>query len=129
VVSNPPYFRNALKPPVDSRAMARHDDRLGYESLLQGSGEMLVPEGKLAVIIPANETMRFTELAYFKELYPCRLTWVRPDPLKKYSRCLMEFTVNRQLACSTDELTIREVNNAAYTDEYMALTKEFYLKF
>jgi len=127
VVSNPPYYRNSLKSPVDSRSLARHDERLGYESLLLCSKHILTPGGRLAVILPARESVRFTELAYFEDLFPRRLTWVRPNPLKNYSRCLMEFGLNRTQTCITDELVIKKADNKSYTDDYIELTKEYYL--
>jgi len=129
VISNPPYFRNSLKPPVNSRSLARHDERLGYESLLKGSKGILTSSGRLAIIIPAKETVRFTELAYFEDLYPRRITWVRANQSKNYSRCLMEFSTNRTQACITGEMTIKQENNEEYSDEYVVLTREYYLMF
>ena len=129
VVSNPPYFRNSLKPSADNRSLARHDERLGYESLLRSSKFILAPQGRLAIIIPAKETERFTDLAYLEDLYPLRLTWVRPNPLKDYSRCLMEFARNKNQACSINEILIKHVDSESYTEDYIALTREYYLRF
>jgi tRNA1Val (adenine37-N6)-methyltransferase len=127
VVSNPPYFHHSLKPPVISRSLARHDERLGYENLLQGTKSILNKKGRLAVIIPAGESVHFTELAYFVDLFPQRITWVRPHPDKNKSRCLMEFSFQREKPRFETELVIKNPDNQTYTEAYIELTEEYYL--
>ena len=48
IVSNPPFFKNSLKPKGLARSLARHDDRLSYESLLYYTVKILEPGGTLA---------------------------------------------------------------------------------
>jgi len=127
VVSNPPYFSNSLKPPSKTRSLARHDERLSYESLLFCSAQLLSARGRLAVIIPADVTTRFTELAYFQGLFPSRLVLVRPSPDKDPVRCLAEFTKDKNIHCEEGSLAIRNQGSTAYTEAYMRLTEEYYL--
>jgi tRNA1Val (adenine37-N6)-methyltransferase len=127
IVSNPPYFRNSLKPPGGSRSMARHADRLSYEDLLRSAAGILTPEGRLSVILPANEQDHFTELAYFHGLYPSRYLMIRPLPDKGYSRCLAEFTPGRLNSFTREEMAIKRKNGKDYSEEYIALTREYYL--
>ncbi len=125
IVSNPPWFRNSLKPPVLSRSMARHDDRLGFEALLHGSASLLSDEGRLAVIIPAKEIAGFAESAYFIDLHLQRQRLVSPYPGKAYSRCLAEFGRIRKSAVEKSEMNIRK-GVEGFSDEYVALTREFF---
>ncbi|MDR0892473.1 MAG: methyltransferase, partial [Mediterranea sp.] len=45
VVSNPPYFTEALACPDPQRNMARHNDSLSYGKLLEGVAKFLSQEG------------------------------------------------------------------------------------
>ncbi|MFO7371213.1 MAG: methyltransferase [Bacteroidales bacterium] len=126
VVSNPPYFRNSLKPPAKSRSLARHDDHLSYESLLFYSSKVLSDRGRLAVILPADGFSKFELIARFHDLLPMRITHVRPQPGKDLSRCLAEFSRDNQKNCHYSEIAIRGEDHN-YTKEYLDLTRDFYL--
>jgi tRNA1Val (adenine37-N6)-methyltransferase len=127
IVSNPPYFRKSLKPPSAARSLARHDDRLSYESLLFCSAQALAKQGRLAVIIPAAEITRLTEIAYFHGLYPSQQVMIKPLPDKKPSRCLAEFTNDRNKPCVEAIMVIRNEKSSSYTETYKNLTKDYYL--
>jgi tRNA1Val (adenine37-N6)-methyltransferase len=129
IVSNPPYFRNSLKPLLKSRSVARHDEQLSYESLLHYTLKLLSPGGHLCLIIPANSIMQIKDLAYFNCLYPSRLLMIRPNPDKEYSRCLIEFTKNKINKCAESEIIIKEKDSNEYTDDFRSLTIEYYLMF
>jgi len=125
IVSNPPWYRNSLKPPAVSRSLARHDVRLGYEELLYGSDNLLTAKGRLGIILPATEIARFRELAYLHDLYQLRQTLVRLVPGRDHSRCLAEFGRIRPLCFEQNELVIKQGRD--YSEEYKTLTREFYL--
>ena len=129
IVSNPPFFRNSIKPPEASRSLARHDDQLTYESLLFYSSKILKHTGRLAVIIPAGEINYFTVQARFHGLYPSQIIMIRPHQGKDYSRCLAAFSKNNAEASNVGELSIKKMDDPDYTGEYKALTREYYLKF
>jgi tRNA1Val (adenine37-N6)-methyltransferase len=129
IVSNPPYFQNSLKPPGRLKTLAKHDEGLSYASLLSCSAKLLIPGGRLSFIVPAADQKQFTSLADFHRLQPSRLTWVRPAPMKDYSRCLMEFSAKPGIAYVENELVIRKDDLTAYSDEYVELTRDFYLGF
>jgi tRNA1Val (adenine37-N6)-methyltransferase len=128
IVSNPPFFRNSLKPPVKARSLARHDDNLNYESLLYGTSQLLTPEGRLAIIVPANEIAQVADSAYLHGLYPSELLMIRSLPGKDYSRCLAEFTRNRNRKCIKNDLLIKLNNAEDFSDDYKAMLKDYYLK-
>lgn len=127
IVSNPPYFRNALKPSVKSRSLARHDDGLSYEGLLFHSVRILSDKGRIAVIIPAAEADHFVETACLYGLFPKRKMIVKPLPSKPASRCMLELSRIHNESCKEDILTIRGDDHISYTEEYKALTKDYYL--
>ena len=127
IVSNPPYFRNSLKPQTSARMRARHDVHLNYESLIYWSATLLSPKGRLGVIVPFDDATHFTELAYLSGLYPLRLTKVIPHAGKTYTRCLAEYSKRMDVSCITDELVIKREDRNEYTDDFKSLTGDFYL--
>jgi tRNA1Val (adenine37-N6)-methyltransferase len=129
IVSNPPFFQNSLKPSVRSKTIAKHDVGLNYSTLLSCSAKLLKPGGRLSFIIPAVGQREFISRADFHRLQPSRLTWVRPAPGKEFSRCLIEFTGMTGISCSENELIIRKSDLKTYAEEYIELTRDFYLGF
>ena len=55
IISNPPYFNNALKNPSEAKRTARHTDSLSYQDLTDAASKLLKPNGRLSVIIPFDE--------------------------------------------------------------------------
>jgi tRNA1Val (adenine37-N6)-methyltransferase len=127
IISNPPFFRNSLKPPDGKRSLARHDDRLDSESLIHYSVKLLSPAGHLAIILPYDQADQFINEAWFNQLYVLRKTAVRPYPGKNYTRCLIEFGRQHTASFVSNEITIRKGAGDGYTEEYRDLTSEFYL--
>jgi tRNA1Val (adenine37-N6)-methyltransferase len=126
IVSNPPFFRNALKPGDKRRSKARHDLSLTYEELLKGVASLLAPQGKFCVIMPYQEKDGFAELASIYRLYCHRFTVVKTTPGAVFSRVLMSFGPVLSGAPFRTELTIRKADGS-YSEDYGELTKNFYL--
>lgn len=127
VVSNPPFFRSSLKPPDALRSTARHDERLNYESLLFFSRKLCTDTGKLALIIPAGDAGYFTDKAFFSGFHMVRKTMVCSHKGRSPVRCMLELSGVITSDCITNELCIRKERSNEYTDEYIELTREFYL--
>jgi tRNA1Val (adenine37-N6)-methyltransferase len=128
IVSNPPFFENASKAPETHRSNARHTDLLPYEDLITGSAGLLTDKGRLAVIIPAENSGRFILLAQSAGLFMSRLMKVRPKPGRSFHRFLIEFSKQNQ-PCIESELTIGNEGQNNFTEEYKSLTSDFYLAF
>jgi tRNA1Val (adenine37-N6)-methyltransferase len=126
IVSNPPYFKNALKPPDKRRSAARHEISLSHEDLLKGAASLLAPQGRLCVILPYHEKENFAELAYIYRLYCRRITDVKTTPGAGFSRVLMSFDSALTGKIDKTELTIHQ-SDGSYSNEYIELTRDFYL--
>lgn len=128
IVSNPPFFANGRKAPLENRAQARHSDALPLEVLISGATGLLKSSGKIALVLPAESLPAIEKLAGEKKLYISRLCCVKPNPQKPVFRILIELTKDE---CTTREenLMIEFEKHHDYTSDYKALTKEFYLKF
>lgn len=126
IVSNPPYFVDALNCPDRQRNMARHTCGLNYELLFQRSAHLLEKQGRICIIIPTEVEKLVIDTAWNYMLYPSRRLHVFTKPDKPSRRVLISFSHEEQ-ECIEETLCI-EVEHHQLTPEYIALTKDFYLK-
>lgn len=127
IVSNPPYFINSLKCPDNKRTVARHTDTLLLSDLIREAQTLLSPSGRIALVLPYERLEEVKALASANHLYICRQTDVIPTPGAAPKRLLVELSTTEENIKNRDTLTIEEARHQ-YTLEYIALTKEFYLK-
>ena len=123
IVSNPPYFEQSLKSPQKNRSIARHTDSLSVNELIRISSELLSSDGRLAVIYP------FEYKDYLLEqdnLYATRVTNVYPVPGSLPKRVLIELSKQKYSLEENDLLIEKERH--VYSDEFIGLTKDYYLK-
>ena len=126
IVSNPPYFIDSLKCPDGQRNTARHTDTLDADRLIGKASELLTSDGRFSIILPAEQTEDLIRVAGEKGLHPSRQTWVITRPGLSPKRILMEFR-KTPVTLQPDELVV-ELERHVYSEEYIALTQEFYLK-
>lgn len=127
IVSNPPFYSEDYKSNDEQRDLARFQDALPFEDLVEAADLLLSENGVFAVIIPFSEEERFVALAKEFELYPIKITRVKGTPTAIIKRSLLAFSRNEGAKVIVDELII-EVARHDYTEDYVKLTKEFYLK-
>jgi tRNA1Val (adenine37-N6)-methyltransferase len=126
IVSNPPFYTTDYKTLSAQRDLARFADALPFEHLVECVSKLLSDNGKFSVIIPFEEEERFIALALKVNLFPDNILHVRGNPKAKIKRSLMSFTFNHGNA-NIAELII-ETERHQYTQDYINLTKDFYLK-
>lgn len=125
VISNPPYFVDSLKSPDSGRTTARHTVSLDFGELMSAVERLLAPDGRFAVIVPAEAASRVVASG---RLVLRRRCDVRSKPSAGPIRTMMEFAAGYCGAPEFSELTIGD-GKGGYTAEYVALTRDFYLKF
>lgn len=128
IVSNPPFFTNSLKAPLQNRAQARHSDSLPLDVLISGAANMLSEKGRIALVLPVDCLPEIEHLATLNKLYISRLCRVKPNPLKPDFRILIELS-KVEFTIQEEHLMIEFEKHHDYTPEYKALTRDFYLKF
>ncbi|MGB0896177.1 MAG: tRNA1(Val) (adenine(37)-N6)-methyltransferase [Flavobacteriaceae bacterium] len=126
IVSNPPFYTEDYKTDNPQRDIARFNDALPFEHLLYGTSKLLSKNGKAAFIIPFSEEQNFITLAQQFKLVPNRITHVKGTATSKIKRSLLEFSFIKT-DLTTSELII-EHSRHEYTQDYINLTKDFYLK-
>ena len=126
IISNPPFYTEDYKTENEQRDLARFSDALPFEDLVEAANLLLSENGIFAVIIPFKEEEKFIALAKDFELHPFKITRVKGTPTTEIKRSLLAFS-KTQKQTLIDELII-ETARHQYTEEYIDLTKDFYLK-
>lgn len=126
IISNPPFYSDTYKSHNNQRDLARFVDAMPFRQLLESVSELLAPEGKFSVVVPFSEEKEFIVLASKEHLYPNRILRVKGTPQSEIKRSLLEFSF-RETSVNPEELII-ETSRHQYTEDYIALTKDFYLK-
>lgn len=128
IISNPPYFVDSLLSPDDKRSTARHTSTLSFEELTDGVVRLLAPKGKFSLILPPAESRLFLSAARGK-LYLTRQTELWSTPQSGVRRILMELQASPPEILPNTECLYIEDEEKNFSEEYRALTKDFYLKF
>ena len=127
IISNPPFYTEDYKTENEQRDLARCADAMPFEDLIEAANLLLSENGIFSVIIPFKQEDIFLALTKEYELYPFKITRVKGTPTTEIKRSLLAFSRNENTDALTDELVI-ETARHIYTPEYIALTKDFYLK-
>jgi tRNA1Val (adenine37-N6)-methyltransferase len=127
IISNPPFYSENYKTSNFYRDLARFQDALPFEDLIEAVDLLLSENGIFALIIPYKEEERFIDLCAEVELYPVKVTRVKGSNTTPIVRSLLAFKRYELSVLTADEMVI-EINRHEYTDDYIQLTKEFYLK-
>lgn len=127
IISNPPFYAEDYKTENEQRDLARFQDALPFEDLVEAADLLLSENGIFAVIIPFKEEAKFIALAKDVQLFPTKITRVKGTPITEIKRSLLAFSRTENTTFPIDELVI-ETARHQYTEEYISLTKDFYLK-
>jgi len=126
IVSNPPFYPSDFKTENAQRDLARFSDALPFEHLLECTSKLLSKNGTFSVIIPFIEEENLIDLASKVRLVPNQILHVKGNPSSEIKRSLIAFSFDQKNP-TVDQLVI-ETSRHRYTDEYINLTKDFYLK-
>lgn len=126
IVSNPPYFTNGILPTGDSRTAARHTESLSYRQLIEVSKRLLNSDGTLAFISPTDAEGIIIQAATYASLPIHRLIRVIPVEGAAPKRTL--WLLSRHGGTYHEGTLTIAREDGTFTDEYIGLTKDFYLK-
>jgi len=126
IVSNPPFYSEDYKTTSKSRDLARFQDALPFDHILICVQKLLSENGKFCIILPSKEEEKLISLASQLKLFPNQILRVRGNSESEIKRSLLEFSFH-QKEITYSELTI-ETSRHQYTQDYINLTKDFYLK-
>ena len=126
IISNPPYFVDSLLPPDAKRSTARHTHDLTFEELDKAVCRLLAENGKFALILPVTEFEKYLSLTQLHLVRRCDVCPIEGGAAK---RIMGEFAKQKPIEIAHENIAIERGRRGDYTDEYRALTKDFYLKF
>lgn len=126
IISNPPFYSENYKTDNQQRDLARFQDAMPFDHLLNSASKLLSENGVFSVVIPHQEEKHFIELASKVALYPNNILHVKGTPDSEIKRSLVDFSFKKS-TINTSELII-ETSRHNYTEAYKNLTKDFYLK-
>lgn len=131
IICNPPYYSEDYKSENTSRDLARFQDAMPFDHLVESVSKLLSESGIFSVIIPFKEEDMFSTLASKYNLFPSRILHVRGNPTSEIKRSLIEFSF-RDSESYRDDIDLQELvietERHQYTEGYINLTKDFYLK-
>jgi tRNA1Val (adenine37-N6)-methyltransferase len=127
IISNPPFYTDDFRSENEQRDLARFQEAMPFEDLVEAAALLLSETGIFSVIIPFKEEEKFIALANEYDLFPIKITRVKGTPTSDIKRSLLAFRKYELPVLLADELVI-ETSRHQYTAEYIALTQDFYLK-
>lgn len=126
VISNPPFFSNALRSPHAARNFARHDHMLPAGELFAGIAAILASSGRISLVFPFDAEKRMISAAANSGIFPNRITRVSSKPSLPPHRILALMSANKTAQCIEDDFIIY-TENGKRSHAYSTLAHEFYL--
>ncbi len=127
IVSNPPFFIDSLPNPDQVKAAARHNIQMNNEDLLSGVSRLMAEGGRFQVIMPYVEGNILIAEAQSFGLYCINILKIKPLPTSEIRRMILTFS-REKIKTHESFLTIEHGKRHEFTEEYKALTRDFYLK-
>jgi tRNA1Val (adenine37-N6)-methyltransferase len=125
IVSNPPYFVDSLKGPDSGRNIARHDDMLTLEELVEKGRGVLSPGGRISLIMPVDREREIRGIAVSNCMNMSRTAYLYPRAGAGPKRLLVEMYRGWDEPCIHETITILS-SSGSYTAEYLELRGEFF---
>jgi len=127
IVTNPPFFVNALTSPNDQRTLARHTVSLTYEGLMKAANRLLNPHGIFSLVIPTESRPELESKAIMEGFFITRVCQIRTTPRKEAKRQLIEFSKYPVDKLLIEDGIIEESPNVR-SQWYQQLTQDFYIR-
>ena len=128
IISNPPFFKNALPCPDKKRNTARHNDSLPLKQLIEHAIPLLAENGRIALILPVFLSDELDFIIATHRLFIRRRTEIITVEGDKPKRLLVEITAsNIQNPIPEHKTLTLETKDHKRTEQYKSLTKDFYL--
>jgi tRNA1Val (adenine37-N6)-methyltransferase len=94
IVSNPPFFINALKSNQEKKNLARHTSEIFFEDLISLSAAHLTANGLLEIIIPTEIEKLVLAIAVKNQLFLQQKISISSFDNTKAIRCILSFGKN-----------------------------------
>lgn len=127
IVSNPPFFVDALRCPDAGRTVARHAVTLTLDELVEHSARLLGGTGTLSVILPYDQLESMTRTGREHGLHLARQLSVSTTPGAEPKRVLLEFGPEAPTGPVDVQHITLEDGHHGRSRAYAELARDFYL--
>lgn len=128
IISNPPYFEDfesIARASDKGRQLARSQSGLSYGELLSHAARLLIPGGRIYIIIPATAIAKLESMATDNGLFLTERLTIKSRRDSAAIRYILCFS-NIIFPLKEAELLIYE--KAGYSLDYIMLTRDFYAR-
>ncbi len=125
IISNPPFYEDALKSPHANKNDAKHDTALNLTDLLKMAEAFLTDDGVFAVLLPYQRVGYFIQEALKFHMYLNQQVSVRQTELHDYFRGILFFS-RKKVEVEKTEISIKD-KEGNYTPGFIAALKDYYL--
>lgn len=129
IVTNPPFFSHNSISPKKERNLAMHTNSLSFDDILIFSKEYLEKDGNLWVLLPEYESEIFKKQAALQKLFLSKQINIYQNKEKPIFRTLLNFQKNDFLEEIKYEDFYIYREKIEYSEEFIALLKEYYIIF
>jgi tRNA1Val (adenine37-N6)-methyltransferase len=126
IISNPPFYENELISNEKNKNLAKHDEGLTLKDLIQVIRNNLAVTGCFAILLPYYRIQYFENIAAKNNFILTEKILVRQTSLHNFFRGILFFS-NAKSDIVIKEVSIKG-NSGNYTQEFIGLLKEYYLK-
>lgn len=127
IISNPPYFTDAINIPDIGRMKARFSQDLSLSKMISKASSLLNAKGSFSLIFSLQRFEELNIICLENNLQLARKTIFYHNQHIRPKRVLLEYVKNSKQIIENKLIMKDEKGN--YTAEYRTITKEFYLKF
>lgn len=127
IVSNPPFFINALKSPEDKKNLARHTNISFFHNLFSLSAKHLQINGSIEIIIPTQIESQIVTIAKHQNLFVNGKMFISSFADDKPIRSLLNFG-KMELPLSESFFNIYETKDL-HSQVYKTVLKNFFINF
>jgi tRNA1Val (adenine37-N6)-methyltransferase len=126
IITNPPFFEGDLTAASDPKNLARHSKELTLAELIVAVDANLSASGSFGILLPYHRTAHFLDLAAAHHFYLREKLLIRQTPDHDFFRAILHFSRSKADPTAETILIIKD-DKGHYTEEFVALLKDYYL--
>ena len=127
IVSNPPFFNRFSKCDSERKSRARHHDAgLSYAKICHEVCRLMKPDGRFALVLPADVSLEFLDTAERIGLYLHKRMTIVPIAGKEPNRVNLELGFGKCDNVFGETFVIRDADKR-FTAQYNEFLKDYYL--
>lgn len=128
IISNPPYYLNALQSPKESKNISKHTDEAFFLDLLLSAKTHLTANGLLTLILPVDISLMLQTTAKDFGLYAKHCIKIKSYVSKAHIRHIITFTRDSENHVFFEDFCIYD-DVRVHSLQYKAVLKDFFTIF